>query len=519
MARASGGNISKTKVSIINLLFNYANAIFAIVTGLVLVPLYLHYFSVSTYGSYLSSGNIVSMLGLIEGGTAMVVTQRLAISYARKDLKTFANLVGAGLVISGLLMVIVLIIGFCLVPFISTWVKAEPAQYKNLQYAFALAVVGAALSLVFSNISAIFQAWLKVHISGMVNLISIAIGIGATLLSLKLGLGVISIPLGLAVRGFFGVVTLLICVAVILIKEHYPRIQIQRQDCRDVIKSTIPMFGTNVAKSVVTNSQLLIITNYINPTASAIFFITSRIFTVCEYFLAPIGSSIYSSISHLVGESDHSKLKNSIISVFGLFSAFSVIIIAGSLALNKSFVSVWLGADKFGGQELSALLCLAMFFSARFRYLEFNLYALGVFGKTILYDMISSVVRIVIIFATIRYIGTISLPLAEILANSVLLGYYINKLLINKLELHREEAIKFIFVGFVAFGVCFALSYLWGAYVPAAKNYEYFAAEGAGVASVLVVVTMVISKDVKYRLLRMISGKIKKKSNISTISS
>lgn len=76
--------VSKTKSSIINLLFNYANVSFVIINGLILVPLYLTYFSVGTYGSYLSSGNIVGMLGLLEGGMSYVLTQRLSNCYVKK---------------------------------------------------------------------------------------------------------------------------------------------------------------------------------------------------------------------------------------------------------------------------------------------------------------------------------------------------------------------------------------------------------------------------------------------------
>jgi len=489
--------ISKKKASFINLLFNYANAIFAIITGLVLLPIYLHYFSVGTYGSYLSSGNIVSMLGLLEGGTSMVLTQKLATSYARRDLKTFSNLIGSGLLISFSLTVILIGLGFCLVPFISNWVKSEPGEYRNLQYAFILSAGGAGLSLAFSTISAIFQAWLKGEISGLVNLISIVVGISATLLGLKLGLGVVAIPLGLLFRGLVGVVGLLIMLTRILFKEKYPPIQIKKADCAEIIKSTIPMFGTNVAKSVVTNSQLLIITNYINPAASAIFFITGRIYTVCEYFLAPIGSSIYSSISHLVGESDNEKIKKSIIHVFILFSAFAVFVLTCSFALNQSFISLWLGHDKFGGRTLSALLCIAMFFSTRFKFLEFNLYALGVFGKTILYDLISSILRVILIFILIRYIGNIALPVAELLSTSILLGYYINKLLINRIGLLTAEATRFILVGLLTFMAAFALSYIWSLYSPLALNYRVFIEQSIIIVTLIMIMSFFMTKEIR----------------------
>lgn len=301
--------VSKTKSSIINLLFNYANVSFVIINGLILVPLYLTYFSVGTYGSYLSSGNIVGMLGLLEGGMSYVLTQRLSNCYVKKNLTEFSKILGSGLFMSLSIFLLLVSIGFILFPFISDWVKAEPNEYKNIQYAFLFSAIGAGLNIVYHNISSVFQALLKVSICGFANIISIVIGIVSTLLGLKFGLGVVAIPLGVLIRGAVGVFILVFSLIKFFMKEKFPRIQIDKLITKDLIKSVLPMFGGGVAKSLVTNSQLLIITNFINPTASAVFFITGRIYQVCDSFLAPVGSSIFSSISQIVGEGNKEVIK------------------------------------------------------------------------------------------------------------------------------------------------------------------------------------------------------------------
>ena len=149
--------MSKKKVSIINLLFNYAQTSFYIINGLILVPIYLTHFSINTYGSYLSSGNIVGMLGFLDAGMNLVFTQKLSVSFVKKDLNTFTKILGAGLFISMALTVLLILITLGLLPFISDWVKAEPGEYKNIQYAFLLSAIAAGLNISFQNISAIFQ--------------------------------------------------------------------------------------------------------------------------------------------------------------------------------------------------------------------------------------------------------------------------------------------------------------------------------------------------------------------------
>lgn len=494
---------SKTKASIINLFFNYANASFAIINGLVLVPIYLTYFSVGTYGSYLSSGNIVGMLGLLEGGMAFVLTQKLASSYARKDLDGFSKILGSGLFISVSIVLLLCIIGLAIFPFISEWVKAEPNQYRSIQYAFLYSAIGAGLNILFHNISAVFQALLKVSVSGFANLISIFFGIIVTLLGLKFGLGVIAIPLGILVRGFVGVSILIVSLIRILKRENLTKIQITKMDCSELVKSVLPMFSGGIAKSLVTNSQLLIITNYINPAASAVFFITGRIYQVCDSFLAPVGSSIFSSISQIVGEGDKEVIKKNIVKIFFIFNVFSILILSLSFIFNSSFVTLLLGVDKYGGNMLSIFLCVNMLIYTRFNFLSVNLYALGVFGKTVFYDVIGSLIRLIIIFTLINYIGYIALPLAELLSTTIVVGYFLNKLMISKIELKSNEVLNFVFSGSSLFLVVFTVSYIIFEFLPIISGWFLFVAYSLLVTVIFIIAIVIFSKDLRGVLLNI----------------
>lgn len=496
---------SKKKASIINLFFNYANASFAIINGLVLVPLYLNYFSVSTYGSYLSSGNIVGMLGLLEGGMSFVLTQKLSSCYAQKDFNSFSKILGSGLLISISIVILLIIIGLAFFPFISDWVKAEPNEYRNIQFAFLYSAIGAGLNILFHNISSVFQALLRVSISGFANIISIVLGLAVTLLGLKFGLGVVAIPLGVLIRALVGVLILSLALVKIFAKENFPRIKVDILNCKLLIKSVLPMFGGGVAKSLVTNSQLLIITSFINPTASAVFFITGRIYQVCDSFLAPVGSSIFSSISQIVGEGDKDSIKRNIVNIFFIFNVFSIFILSSSFILNSSFVSILLGKDKYGGNVLSILLCINMLFYTRFNFLSVNLYALGVFGKTVFFDVIGGVMRLIIIFSLIKYIGYIALPIAEFLSTTFLIGYFLNKLIINKLELNQKEVLNFISSGVSLFIPVFLISFIWVYFLPIIDNWFSFIAYSLLISLISLLIIITISKEIRSIILKLFS--------------
>ncbi|MFV8327799.1 lipopolysaccharide biosynthesis protein [Flavobacterium sp. ZS1P14] len=441
---------SKKKMSIINLVVNYSNTFFLILNGLVLVPIYFEYFSLSIYGSYLAAANIAGILGLLEFGLSLVFTQKLSVLYKNKNYGGFSKLMGAGLIASFILVSILMILSFAISPFVPEWVKASPKDYLDIKHAFIINSLGIGLNIYSNTITSIFQAWSRVQISGIINVASAFFGIIGTIVSLYFGFGVMSISVGILIKSLVCVVSLLPFLIINYKKDNYPKFKIEINLIYGILKDSLPVFGNTVSKSLIDNGQLLIITNFINPTATAIYSLTSKVFQVCNNLLAPIGSSIFSSLSQLVGENNSTHLKSNVLKIFSLFTLFSILILATSFALNNSFVIMWVGADKYGGTLLSLMLCLNLFVSSRFSYINFNLFALGIFGKTVLFDQIGALMRLLLIFFLIKFLGVISIPVSELIA-TIFSGFFLNRLFIRKMGFDNKEKNIVLFFGFFEF--------------------------------------------------------------------
>lgn len=471
---------SKKKMSMINLVVNYSNTFFLIINGLVLVPVYFRYFSLSIYGSYLASANIAGILGLLEFGLSLVFTQKLSVLYKNQNYKAFSRLMGAGLIASLILVSILIFISFVLSPFVPEWVKASPKDSLDIKYAFIINSIGIGLNIYSNTITSIFQAWSKVEISGIINVASAFCGIIGTIVSLYFGFGIMSISVGILVKSLVCVLSLLPFLIINYKRDNYPKFKIEIYLIYGILKDSLPVFGNTVSKSLIDNGQLLIITNFINPTATAIYSLTSKIFQLCNNLLAPIGSSIFASLSQLVGENNSTHLKSNVLKIFSLFTIFSILILATSFALNNSFVVIWVGADKYGGMLLSLMLCLNLFVSSRFSYINFNLFALGVFGKTVLYDQIGAVIRLLLIFFLIKTFGVISIPVSELIA-ALFSGFFINRLFIRKLGFDNKEKNIVLFFGFFEFIFLVVLGVIYQIFVPMKENWMYFLLNCLGV--------------------------------------
>jgi O-antigen/teichoic acid export membrane protein len=504
--------MSRRKASVINLLFNYGNVVFLIINGLLLVPLYLKHFSVSTYGSFLASGNIISMIGLLDGGMSYVLTQKLSYSYNRQEFTEFNKIVTSGLIITISLSVLILLFSLSISPFISDIVNADKSEYFNIKICFLLSAISACLGIFYNNLSSVFQATLQVKYTGFSNIISIVIGLLSTLLGLYSNFGIVSIPLGFLIKSLVSFLLLIFFFIKIFYNEKSFSINIDKNNLFILVKTSLPMFGGTMAKSIINNSQLLIINVFTGPANAAIYFITIRIFQICDSFLAPIGSAIYSSISQIKSMGDYQNTKTIIVSIFEVFSGISIILLSTSYLLNGSFINLLLGQGKYGGDFLSLILAISMFFYTRFNFISVNLFAIGTFGETTMFDVLGSVFKLCLILIFIKTIGIIIIPTAEILCSVLISGIFLNRLIIKKLFFHRMEAFEFIFSGYKFVISILIFNFMWIKISNPPDTLLSFLFSAALIVLLNSILTIIVSSNLRMVILSLINN-LNRKSN------
>ena len=181
------------KASIFNFIFNSANDIIVIINGIVMVPIYFHYMSVSTYGAWLATGNVVAMLGLIESGFSGVVTQKMTVAVAEGDDIAFRELAGANLVTAILLPLAVLLMGLAISPFIAEWVNVDSDDIGAIRLSFIVALISSCIAMADSLICTFSQVWQDTKAIGMIGVIVNIVTIVSLIVYMILGCGVVAI--------------------------------------------------------------------------------------------------------------------------------------------------------------------------------------------------------------------------------------------------------------------------------------------------------------------------------------
>ena len=159
--------MNKYSASLFNYLFSSINSIVIIVNGIIMVPIYFKFMSVSTYGAWLATGNIAAMLGLIESGFASVITQKMSVAIAEKDNNKFLNLAGANIYTAVLMASFLLLLGLSISPFVANWVNAEETIQRAITIAFIVSLISAAISLIVTLLGAFPQVWQETKTIGI----------------------------------------------------------------------------------------------------------------------------------------------------------------------------------------------------------------------------------------------------------------------------------------------------------------------------------------------------------------
>ena len=452
---------SRTTASVLNLIFNYTNSLFLVVNGILLLPIYLTFFTLEVYGSYMAITSIVGMIGLLDGGISLVLTQQLSKSIGSADASLFSRRLSSAIALASAFSLLILVVGLCVLPFVPQIVKAPPATVGQVNVAYLILLLSAALQVLFHVFSAPFQAWLRVEKSGFANLFGVIAGLVVTLLSLSWGLGIVSIAAGfLAKIGS----SLAVVMTLLVVEFRRRRVASQRPTlsvCLEIFRASWPVQTGSFVKSVVDTSQLLVITVFLNPLASGLYVVTSRVYQICTTLLAPIGSSIFSGVSQMHGEGGTARVKASVLKVSSLFVTFAIFLLTMTFALNGAFVALWLGPERFGGTLLSFLICVSVFATSRTTFLGFNLSAIGMFGKTSLFDQVGAIVRFLVMVALIGWLGVIAVPIGEIVGVFGVAGFFVSRTFVRSFHLDEAEARQFIFDGLLSFAFCLLLAFGW----------------------------------------------------------
>lgn len=420
----AGAGPNRRRAAAWSLMLAYVGQAIAIAKGVVFVPLYLRYFSLETYGAWLASANIVGILGLMELGLSMVLYQQLGHAFGAGDRRRFASLVGAGAICMLALVILFAAVSTAIAPLIPGLVNAPESARRSLIATFVLVSCSAALNLTLSNAIAITHAWQRTEIGGLGRVLGQLVELLTLYFALTRGAGLVSLGLAALAGALASGVAVVVAILRIWPRKDLPRPTFDRATIREVLSTGAPVAASRITSTVASNIEIALVAGLMNPRIAAVYGITERTFKLALGFVNPIAGSVLSPLAHMVGAQGLPATRRVIRELSALWSGVVALTFPTLLYLNRDFVSLWVGPEKYGGLALSLAICTSAIINSRLFLSVITLTSVGEIARTSWSTLVEPIGRIPLMLLGLHFAGPIGLPVASG-AGGALLGLWL----------------------------------------------------------------------------------------------
>ncbi|MBA4319216.1 MAG: hypothetical protein C0412_12515 [Flavobacterium sp.] len=430
--------MSKTKAAAYNLFFGYLFAIFNAVTGIFLLPLYFHYFSLEIYGSWLACNGLATIFGVLEGGVSMIVTQKLADSLANNDKERFSEILGSAIILATFYSIL-FFLGGLVVLLSFSYTLNIPLSYRSIIITAVLFnLAGRGLTFIFLTLGAVPQVFLETISAGSISALAYILNILSIIIALYLGNSIVSLGIGGFLFSVANLVGFTVYLLIKRIKKQLLPITYSLNTIKEIFKESKSVIIAGSSGIIGSNLEPAIAASLFSPAVTAILAINSKIFQVAQMFLDRIGTSVFASLALYLKSKNKDEILIMLNRLLSISLIMSVSIYGYSVIFSEEIISIWLGINSFGGLFLISVLGINALVNSRKLLLTNVSYAYGFITTTSKYLIYESIIRVLFYMLLPRFMGVVGIPLSSTVG-SILVVFLISKFFAKHLGLSFKE--------------------------------------------------------------------------------
>jgi O-antigen/teichoic acid export membrane protein len=457
---------SRKTATIVNLVRVYSTTIIEIVRGLILIPVYLQFIDARLYGAWLASGSIVALIGLSDFGMFSVITQKVAKIYGKKDYVNLGKLINASMIITLLISLIPLAIGYSLRNYVPYWVNVNAENTSQISNAFFISSISTSFMMANYGSGSILMALQKTTAISIIGLVLKVMSVFATIIFLKIGLGLLSIPLALLLQSTLSAMTT--CIFLIVWKKNNlspDPINFELTYLKDLVFQSIWVFIAKLSKVIASQLDRIIVATIIDPLSTTILVFSKQAAQILNALVMHLSNSIMPSLAHASGAGDQKIFIKYTTFTIKITMIFGVYISGGVFFLNKQFVQFWVGEKYFAGEIFTSLIVVYGFICIINNAFYNILFSYGEIKKTSKALFLESLLLVPTSFMLCYLLGINGIIIASILAtittsSIIQVNGILNLLNISWLIGFKVFFKKFIMV-LVPIGLCWILLQYW----------------------------------------------------------
>jgi O-antigen/teichoic acid export membrane protein len=387
-------------------------------------PVLLEYLSPGVFGLWVATSQAVLALNLIDGGGSVYLMLQLS-SGARRDADRARRLVATTFWTYLALGAIVLVLGLSAAPFSAGWLGVEAAGHAEFNWAFVIAVVGAAIYV--GLLPTPYGVLQGTHRLSWVNAIAQGITAGSTVLGLALavkGAGIIGMAVGQLAAFVVG-----IAVATACARRASPDVWIAaRYFSREEFRRSLHFTGffqlAKLSFFLSTFSDAILIAAVVSPEAVTVYVLTQKLPGAATMFVGKLGSAIMPGLAEILADSDADHIRRVILRMVQVLARVSTLCAAMALFLNYRFVAEWVGLEYYAGAALSLLFAYSVWRNGLVRNASSVVVASGSMRAWGWLSLIEAAIKVTLTLALLPRLGVLAPALASVVAE-VPIGVYL----------------------------------------------------------------------------------------------
>jgi O-antigen/teichoic acid export membrane protein len=396
-----------------------------IVQGILLVPLYLKYISVGTYGAWLATGGILGVLSTFDAGVGLVATQKLAAAANGKEWKTFASITANSFAVTSLIAVVVFLLATPLALLAPIWFGCPTEDVRELAFANMFVALRLPLAVLMFTAGAVPQALQQPLASGLFILGGQIFGVIATAGLLLFGFGVIALGIGQLAIPVLTLAGYAFLVPALFRRYSIPPSWPALLSAWELLKESAWLFISKLSNLLADNIEPTLVAAASTPNLAASFTQSSRLPQIIPALQARIGSAAFSGLAQLTN-SDRIVASPGVADFLTFSLSFLLFNFTIAFLYTKDFISIWLSPALFCGNLAFTFILLNALFAGLREPLTNLLIASGnssIAGRVLTAGPLA---RILFLAIAIPTLGPLGVPAAFSAASLLLTALFLN---------------------------------------------------------------------------------------------
>ncbi len=422
--RRFSSNRSRRLATKWNIFFHYYAIIISMISGILLVPLYLKYIPLEIYGAWLATGNIIAWLTIADPGISDVLSQQVGRAFGAGETQKLNDLLGSGTLLSFIVSLLILILGLLFTENIFHLILIkDQTNIHVLKNAFKLAVIGSSLMIFSYGFTSFNQGMLSSIGIGLIYVVATITSLIINVLLLTKGFGLYAIPSSQIVSAL-----ILIIGNVFYIFWRYVQESLKFRFSINGIFVFAKLTGYNIlgrlGKVISTQLDAFLVVRYIGAEIAPVLNLTKRGPELSKMFIERPLTAMLPAITNAWGSGEYDKVRINTSRLFTILLWILGLLFTGFIIMNKSFITLWVGVKFFAGHPINVAICVGIVLSVLSSISSNVFFALGNIKESSKMNFIQSIITVLALYLGVKYFGLIGLVMGQALSLIAFSAWY-----------------------------------------------------------------------------------------------